>query len=332
MNLNLLIESIVRQTTVLLAQLATSGGGRTQLAGTANQVFLDLVAELKRQGVGTRVIADMFGLALRTYHDKVKRLEESRSARGRSLWEAVLEHVEKSGPIARVEVVRRFRFDDEASVKGVLKDLVESGLLYRTGRGAAVIYRAADAGETPRVEPSFDAERVANFVWVSICRHEPVTESDLQAMLPIEPEQVQAALGRLLDAGRIARLPGEPDRFESTTQVIEDGDPTGWEAALFDHYQAMVTAFCTKLRIDSSAPERDWVGGSTFRFEVWQGHPLKDEVTGFLSRIRSEGTDLRARVAAHNLSHDGESSEPLRVLAYVGQTVISNDNGEDALD
>jgi hypothetical protein len=70
-NVNLLIDSIVRQTTVLIAQLATASGGRPSLAHTANQVFIDLVRELKDQGVGSKVIADMFGLALRTYHDRV---------------------------------------------------------------------------------------------------------------------------------------------------------------------------------------------------------------------------------------------------------------------
>ena len=39
MNVQLLIDSIVRQTTVLVAQLATAGGVRAPLASVANQVF-----------------------------------------------------------------------------------------------------------------------------------------------------------------------------------------------------------------------------------------------------------------------------------------------------
>ena len=42
MNAQLLIDSIVRQTTVLIAQLATSGGVRAPLAHVANQVFLEI--------------------------------------------------------------------------------------------------------------------------------------------------------------------------------------------------------------------------------------------------------------------------------------------------
>lgn len=41
MNVNALIDAIVRQTTILIAQLATLGSGRAQLAHNANQVFLD---------------------------------------------------------------------------------------------------------------------------------------------------------------------------------------------------------------------------------------------------------------------------------------------------
>src|SRR5678809_383281 len=93
MNVQLLIDSIVRQTTVLIAQLATSGGLRAPLSHVANQVFLDLAAELERQGVSRKVSADMFGLALRGYQRRIQRLTESSTDRGRSLWEAVLDYV-----------------------------------------------------------------------------------------------------------------------------------------------------------------------------------------------------------------------------------------------
>jgi hypothetical protein len=54
MNIQVLIDSIVRQTTILIAQLATSAGARAPLAHVANQVFLELVSELKAQGLGNK--------------------------------------------------------------------------------------------------------------------------------------------------------------------------------------------------------------------------------------------------------------------------------------
>ena len=78
-----LIDAVVRQTTVLIAQLATSGGVRAPLAHLASQVFLELARELEDQGVSRKVSADMFGMALRTYLRKIQRAKESSTDRGR---------------------------------------------------------------------------------------------------------------------------------------------------------------------------------------------------------------------------------------------------------
>jgi len=134
MNVNLLIDAITRQTMVLVAQLATMHGARAQLATVANQVFLDLVNELKHQGLGRKVIADMFGLSLRTYHDKVQRLSESATDRGRSLWEAVLGYLEEHEVASRADVLQRFCRDDEASVRGVLGRVTASRPRKRSAR------------------------------------------------------------------------------------------------------------------------------------------------------------------------------------------------------
>ncbi len=114
MSRTLLIDSIVRQTTVLIASLATAAGHRPSLAHVANQVLANLVTELKSQGLGNKVIADMFGMALRTYHDRVARLAESQSEVGRSLWDAVLSYVENHDVVLRADVLRRFNRDGDA--------------------------------------------------------------------------------------------------------------------------------------------------------------------------------------------------------------------------
>jgi hypothetical protein len=144
---SVLIDSVVRQTTVLLASLATAAGSRASLSGIANEVLASLVTELKAQGVGNKVIADMLGMALRTYHDRVGRLGESQSDAGRSLWDAVRAHIQERGPIRRNEVLSRFARDDEGMVKGVLRDLVRSGLVSKSGQGDATVYRLTTADE-----------------------------------------------------------------------------------------------------------------------------------------------------------------------------------------
>ena len=81
-----LIDAIVQQTTLLIAQLATSAGIRAPLAHIADQVFLDLAREIEQQGVTRKVVADMFGMALRTYQKKVNRLRASVTRREQTLW------------------------------------------------------------------------------------------------------------------------------------------------------------------------------------------------------------------------------------------------------
>src|SRR5262245_54656472 len=115
MDVTLLIEAIVRQTMVLVAQLATAGGARASLSRTANQVFLNRVSELKDQGLGNKVIADMFGMALRTYHERVQRLSEGTSSQGRSLWEALLTFVQEQKVTTRAEALAAFFKDDEGT-------------------------------------------------------------------------------------------------------------------------------------------------------------------------------------------------------------------------
>jgi hypothetical protein len=329
MNVNVLIDSIVRQTTVLIAQLATTAGGRPSLAHTANQVFVDLVRELKEQGVGNKVIADMFGLALRTYHDRIRRLEESATYGGRSLWEAVLEFVQERGTLQQADVLTRFRNDDPLTVRGVLRDLVDSGLLFRSGRGDRVTYRSASPEEMALPGAIDPIEVRSNFVWVAVNRLGPATEEQLLEMVPIPRTELQSALDALERDGKIRSLgaaPGSQAQGRQQTRYLAQGcyipvgDSAGWEAAVFDHYQALVTAVCVKLRLGADAGNR--VGGSTYSYFVWSGHPMETEVYGLLARFREQAVSLRERVDEFNRTQTKPRQEMTRVSTYVGQSLI----------
>lgn len=320
----MLIDAIVRQTTVLIAQLATAGGGRAQLSHTANQVFLDLASALKEQGLGNKVIADMFGMALRTYQIKLQRLSESQTERGKSLWEALLAFVHEHGrlePVSRAQIMKRFAYDDPASVKGVLRDLVDSGLIFRAGRGDFTEYRVADlrAGEEG---PGTD-ERLDHVVWLAVHRLAPAKRQDLSDALLLSAERLEASLERLVRDGRVRRVKGDQDAYTSDGCVLPLGHSVGWEAAVFDHYQAMVAALCSKLRGGArSAREADLIGGSTFSFRVWPEHPHYEEATRFLARFREEGAVLRKKIAAYNDVEPAPRGESQRVVIYAGQNVM----------
>jgi hypothetical protein len=155
----------VRQTTVLIAQLATSGGVRAPLAHIANQVFIDLARELEAQGVSRTVGADMFGMALRTYQRKTQRLRESVTMRGRSLWEAVLEYLQSEDVVTRSAVLMRFRQDDHTLVRGVLRDLTEGGFVFSSGSGEGTAYRAARAEELAKLREAEGASAFNALLW-----------------------------------------------------------------------------------------------------------------------------------------------------------------------
>lgn len=312
---------------MLIAQLATAAGVRAPLAHVANQVFLDLTNELRAQGLGHKVIADMFGLALRTYHAKIQRLSESATDKGRSLWEAVLEFVADKGSVRRAEIFRRFRYDNEATVRGVLRDLTESGMIFKSGRGDSTVYRAADEEEIANAlldDPIASASQVA---WVLIHREGPLSRHELAERLRLDPADVDPLITRLVDEGQIeADAGGDELVYKAGDVVISYDTPVGWEAAVFDHYQALVAAIGMKLRIGQTrALPSDAIGGSTYVYDIWPGHPLEAEVLGFLRGVREQASELRERVDTLREQFPDRIPGNQRVIFYAGQTVLRDD-------
>ena len=308
MEVKVLIDSIVRQTTILIAQLATAGGVRAPLAHIANQTFLSLVNELEGQGLGRMVIADMFGMALRSYQQKVQRLSESATDSGVTLWEATYRFMLEKEVANRAEILKRFRHDRDTSVRGILNDLVESGLIYRSGRGDTTLYRVIPEEDVNRAGLKTDPEGTAmNLVWLTVYRHSPVRKSELCELLSLDEDLLEQALDALVADGRVSHVEdGDELIYKTDSCLIKMGDHVGWEASVFDHFQAVVASVCNKLQNGHSrALPDDQVGGSTFRFDVWPGHPLEEEACGLLAKQREEISELWDRVSAYSSEHNG---------------------------
>jgi len=324
-NVQLLIDSIVRQTTVLIAQLATAGGARAPLAHVANQVFLDLVRELDQQGVSRKVGADMFGLALRSYQRKIQRVGESRTDQGRSLWEAVFAYLEREKIATRTQVLGRFHRDDDQLVRGVLHDLTESGLLFSSGIGEGTVYRIATREDLLHVRVTEQAEEAASLdamVWAVVYRDGPIGRDALIQRVRASDDILAASLDRLERAGRIER--NDMGSYGCRRLEVPYGSSTGWEAAVFDHFQSVVKTICIKLRLDKSSSPRDTIGGSTYTFVVWDGHPLEDEALLSLKEFRKRSDELRTRIDTYNAEHDIPESHR-KVTSYGGQCVIEEE-------
>lgn len=185
MNRLLLIEGLIRQTMALIARLATMGGVRTPLSHLEEAMFLDLVRELNAQGVGKKVIADMLGMSLRNYHLKMGKLAQNRNRPQMTLWQTMWQFIDERQPIERRDVLQRFRHDDSLLVRGILNDLVTSGMRRSEGKGPDVVYRSATLEDMSAqsaesllredakrpASPNARSEGVASMVWMHVFRN-----------------------------------------------------------------------------------------------------------------------------------------------------------------
>lgn len=328
MNVPVLVSGIVRQTMVLIAQLATTGGARAPLAQVADRVFMDLVRELTRQGVSRKVSADMFGMGLRSYLRRVQRLGESSTERGRSLWEAMLDYLQQESVVTRAAAFARFHRDDEVLVRGVLHDLCESGLVFVSGSGPDSVYRAATAEELGALRLLKRGEGLDELVWAIVYREGPLSRDGLAELTGMTEEELGVVLSRLVSTGRVAE---NGSSFQARSFVVPLGAEVGFEAAVFDHFQALVKTICRRLQgeplpiaLPDSMSERDVLGGSTYTFDIWGGHPLAAEVLASLREMRDRLGGLRQRVETFNAEH-GVPPSFVQVVAYAGQCVLAQD-------
>jgi hypothetical protein len=225
LNTHLLINTIVQQTMVFIAQLATAGGVRAPLAKIADQIFLDLTRELAAQGLKKKVIADMFGMGLRTYHRRAHAAEQSKSVVGRTVWEAVFQFIVERQPVSGAEVLRRFASDDAEIVTGVLNDFVHSGLAYRAGRAETAVYRIA--AEADFGDASSREQAHSFIVWLATYRHGPLSPAELAERTGLRRESVEGALRELTASGR-ASHDEFSGRYSSDCFEVPFGTEHGW--------------------------------------------------------------------------------------------------------
>jgi hypothetical protein len=322
MDTKLLIDAIVRQTTVLIAQLSTAAGIRAPLAHVADQVFVALAKEIERQGVGRKVVADMFGMALRTYQKRVQRLSESASVRGRTLWQAVHEYLSERDAVRRADIEARFLRDTPEDLGAVLNDLVASGLVYVTGRGLDAVYRALSPSEQRAAIHQGSLGALADMAWLTIYRSRKLRLSELSSALGTSRDSALQAVERLVAEGIVQRSEDAEDPLlRAESFVIPVSSQRGWEAAVFDHFSTVCAAIAAKIQVGSGAREGEAVGGATFSFDVYSGHPFQERVTALLTRTRAEVDALWNEVASYNRAHPVADEQKTKVSFYFGQNV-----------
>ncbi len=324
MHTKLLIDLIMRQTTVLIAQLASAAGIRSPLAHVADEVFLSLSEELEEQGVSRKVVADMFGLALRGYQRRVQRLRESVTKEGTTLWQAVHDHLHEQGPATRHQLYDRFSRDDPEAIGAVLQDLVQTGLASRTGSGPTTIFAVTPEETRGRLAREERRDAATALVWLDLCHHPGSSPLEVGRRLNLDDELVEMALAALRRDGRLV---GEGNAaLEAAPLVIPVGSEVGWETAVFDHFQAVAAAIGAKLRQGQARSDHaDTTGGSTLSFEISDAHPLAAEVRGQLAHFRAQTEQLWERVEEANARSPLPEEDMERVVVYFGQYVQDRD-------
>jgi hypothetical protein len=317
-----LIEGIVQQTTVLIAQISTAAGLRAPLARVADQVFLELAREIEAQGVGRKVVADMFGLALRTYQKKVARLSASATFEDRTLWEAVLDFLNHEGSVSRQRVFERFARDSQQDVGAVLTDLVSSGFAYSTGRAETAVFGPTSHSDRRALFARDTGESLLHMVWLTIYRERAIRRDDLLEKLHGRAD-VEAAIDSLLREGRVVlERRGDAELLCARELMIPVGAEQGWESAVLDHFRAVASAIGSKVRKKRPrAGAGDVTGGSTLSFDLHPGHPHEQQVLGLLHRVRAEVNALYDEVTLYNREHPLPEEQQRRVYFYFGQGV-----------
>lgn len=326
MHAKLLIDAIMRQTTVLIAQLSSTAGIRAPLAHLADEIFLNLSRELENQGVSRKVVADMFGMALRGYQRRVQRLQVNPADEGRSLWLDMIQLLQREGRATRMELLQRFSTDDPSSVAAVLSDLVRTGFATKTGNGASAVFALTPEESQKLLDNGEKAEALLALVWLDICRHPRAQIQDVSGRIFAPEDEVTRAIDRLLAQRRIERR--EDGSLIADPFVVPVGASEGWEVAVFDHFQAVAGAIAAKLRPGRPrSMADDTTGGATLTFEVSASHPYLAEVRGLLAETRLRTDDLWDRVEKANQASPIPEDEVERVVFYFGQ--FSKQGDED---
>jgi len=324
MNVQVLIDDIVRQTTVLIAQLSTSTGLRAPLSHVADQVFRELARELDAQGVRQKVVADMFGLALRSYQKKLRRLdEEGATPSVASLWQRIYADLSE-GSVTRATLEKRYRAHPPEQIAAALQDMLQSGLVYSSGKGADAIFGLTSDADRAQLSAVDRRRMLRDLCWYLIAGGTAKTRPELSAELRVDAPTVENLLGELVADGHVK---DEDGRLHASRFEVVACAERGWETSVLDHFRAMTTAIGAKVNRPVAADD-DEIGGGTRTFFVFPSHPHAAEVYALLSETRIKTRELWRRVTDFNEAN-ATPEKMDRVTFYFGQNVIRDATASD---
>lgn len=310
-----LIHALVREFADLLAELATHDGMLVSVADVPDRLFLELSRAIERRGIGRKVVADLFGVTLRSLQRKTARVGDDVEVETRTAWSDALAFLHERGPVSRAAFEQALRRYDTATLASVLHGLEAGGAIVRRGSGSSATLDVADAGPGSE-DPGTAARALEALVWVTVYRRGPLEREALLQLVPAASERVEDAIAALHLDGRVRVVrDGERTMYESTQFAVPSGTAFGFEAAVFDQVNAVLSTITGRLA--GRTPRRDATGGSTYTLDVWEGHPCHEEALSLLSDFRERMGELKSRVERHNAAH-GVPSAFDEVVVFAG--------------
>src|SRR5690606_34999617 len=127
-----------------------------------------------------------------------------------------------------------------------LQDLVESGLVYKTGSRQGSVYRIAPDDDVSRIASSPRALEAA--LWFRIYREGPITRSALLDTAKASAAELDAALSELTSSGRVRVADDGTERKYNCHQCfVPINDEEAWAPNVVNHFQMVTSAICAKL-------------------------------------------------------------------------------------
>ncbi len=166
-------------------------------------------------------------------------------------------------------------------------------------------------------------------VWHHVFASGPRSAQEVSVALAISLEDAQSAIAWLVREGRLGASDG--DKYRALNFALGLDGVQGWEAAVFDHFSAMAQAIGRKVKL-GRADGNDTIGGSTYTFNVYPGHPNYHRVLALLEHTRQEVRSLWQDTCDYNTAHTNPGGAKVKVRFYFGQDVANTqDSGEGEL-
>lgn len=274
MDVESLVHLVAVQAAGLIGRLATSEGGRAPMATLESTFMRALVSELEQQGLSQRVIADMFGVSVRTYQRSLLRWGAPEGAG--SLWAEVLEFVDRREVCSKEEIFAHFHAEESATVTAMVRDLVKSGRLKTVTRRGQRLLALCDAAPSRSAPPD-----VALAVFIAAFG--PQTVAELAAQIGHSHEETAALVAEWVDKDILAPVPDTtPTRYRGRPG-LDRFVGKDISVGVLVHVAAMVSTLKAALALPRDSDVEAHARMRTWIFDVWDGHPHADDIAAKLA-------------------------------------------------